>query len=56
MLVTVVKKFIDSKGGTKDSIVCFVILGHYMKSIINAYITLFDCSESHLSTDAMDFF
>jgi hypothetical protein len=56
MLVIVVKKFIDSKGGTKEFAISFVILGHYMKLWIDANITLFDGREGHLSTNAMDFF
>jgi hypothetical protein len=56
MLVIVVKKFIDSRGGIKDYAVSFVISSDYMKLEIDAYITLFDCNEGHLSTNAMDFF
>jgi hypothetical protein len=51
-----VKKFIDSKGGTKDFAISFVISSDYMKLRINANITLLDCSEGHLSTYATDFF
>jgi hypothetical protein len=54
--VTVVKTFIDSKSGTKDYAVSFVISGDYMKLRINADITLIGYNEGHLSTYAMDFF
>jgi hypothetical protein len=37
-----VKKFIDSKGGTKDFAVSFIILGDYMKLKIDANVTLFN--------------
>jgi len=54
--VIVVKNFINSKGGTKDSIVSFVFSSDYLKLKIDTYITLLNYSEGHLSTYAMDFF
>jgi hypothetical protein len=51
-----VKKIIDSKSGTKDSAISFIILSDYMKLKINVDITLLDCNEGHLSTYTMDFF
>jgi hypothetical protein len=51
-----VKKIMDSKGGTQDSAVSFIILSDYMKLKINVDITLLDCNEGHLSTYTMDFF
>jgi hypothetical protein len=54
--VIMVKNFINSKGGTKDSAVSFVISSDYLKLKIDTYVTLLNCSEGHLSTNVMDFF
>jgi hypothetical protein len=54
--VIVVKIFINSRGGTKDFEVSFVISGDYLKLKIDTNVTLLDCSEGHLSINAMDFF
>jgi hypothetical protein len=54
--VPVVKNFINSKGGTKNCAVYFVISSDYLKLRIDIDVTLLDYSEGHLSTNVMDFF
>jgi hypothetical protein len=54
--MTMVKRFIDFRGGTKGFAISSIILGDNMKLKIDADVTLLEFSEGHLSIDAMDFF
>lgn len=50
------KKLITNRGGTSKSTLKFVILGDYLKLIIDYDISLLNNITDYLSTNALDFF
>ncbi len=54
--MSVVQNFIQSKGGTNNFAISFVIPSEYLKLKLDVDIGLLDNKEGFLSTDAMEFF